>query len=419
MKVDIIPFLLYLLLFSFIITRIPFLKKSGIAWWLLVGLFVLKVFAGVAYGMYFNFPAQRAGADTWRFYRESLPETELLLHNPLLFVKSLFMSNYAERGGLFSGSNSYWNDLKDNLIIKFLAICNVFSRTNYFTNILFFNFLHLFGLVAFYRLVRSFTNVHQYLLLIPIFLMPSFLFWGSGIHKDGILLSALGMFFYCFNRVIKKESSSKHYLMIAFSFLLIFFIKSYVAIALFPAVLSWWLADRNNQRHQFYFFAVYSGGILALMAVALLGDHYNALFYVANKQHEFLLLKGNSAINVPTLMPTTESVIHYLPTALDVAFIRPHFSEIKNIAYLMAFGETLFNACILIAFLIFAKHKRLMPPFYICCLYLALSVLLLDGFTVTFTGAIVRYRSLMLPILITPLVAMIPFSSLGKEKKRG
>ena len=418
MKIDIIPFLLYLLLFCFIITRIPFFKKSGIAWWLLVGLFVLKVVSGVAYGFYFNLPAQRVGADTWRFYRESLPETELLLHNPALFVKSLFMSNYAERGGLFSGTNSYWNDLKDNLIFKLLAICNVFSRTNYYTNVIFFNFLHLFGLVAFYRLVKPYSTVHQYLLLIPIFLMPSFLFWGSGIHKDGLLLSALGMFLYCFNQVIKKERKSKHFVMIIFTFLLIFFIKSYVAIALFPAVLGWWLADRNHQRHEFYFLSVYSGCILLLMIVSLFGSHYNALFYVANKQHEFLLLKGNSAINVPTLRPTVESVLHYLPTAIDIAFIRPHISEIKNIAYTMAFGETLLNASILIAFLLFAKHKRLMPPFYICCIYFALTVLLLDGYTVTFTGAIVRYRSLMLPILITPIVAMIPFSSLGKEKKR-
>ncbi len=418
MKIDIIPFLLYFLLFCFIITRIPFFKKSGIAWWLLVGLFALKVVAGVAYGLYFNLPAQRAGSDTWRFYRESLPETELLLHNPSLFVKSLFMSNYAERGGLFSGTNSYWNDLKDNLIFKLVAICNVFSRNNYFTNVIFFNFLHLFGLVAFYRVVKSYSNVYEYILLIPIFLIPSFLFWGSGIHKDGLLLSALGMFLYCFNRVIKKESTSKHFIMIVFSFLLIFFIKSYVAIALFPALLSWWLSHRNHQRHEFYFLSVYCGCILVLMILSLYGEHYNALYYVANKQHEFLLLKGNSAINVPMLLPTTESVLHYLPTAIDVAFIRPHISEIKNIAYMMAFGETLLIACILIAFLLFAKHKRLIPPFYICCIYFALSVLLLDGYTVTFTGAIIRYRSLMLPIFITPIVAMIPFPSSNNEAGR-
>jgi len=177
MAINIIPFLGYLILFCFIIYWIPFFKKSGIAWWLLIGLFCIKVGVGVVYGLYFNTPALIDKADTWRFYRESLPETQLLLHHPLAFVKSIFESNYAERGGLFVGKNSYWNDLKDNIIIKLFAVCNVFTRNNYYSNTIFFNFLYLFGLVAFYKLVQIHSRTHQYILLISIFLMPSFLFW--------------------------------------------------------------------------------------------------------------------------------------------------------------------------------------------------------------------------------------------------
>ena len=121
------------------------------------------------------------------------------------------------------------------------------------------------------------------------------------------------------------------------------------------------------------------------------------------------MLNGNSAISVPPLLPNTESVFHYFPTAIDVAFLRPHPLEIKNAAYAMAFVEIVMNTIITIVFLWLTKNKRLMPPFYVFCFYFGLSILLLDGYTVTFTGAIVRYRSLMLPILIAPMVGMIPF----------
>ena len=415
MTIDIVPFILYLILFCFVISWIPFFKKSGISVWVLIGLFCIKVAVGVVYGMYLKTPAFVDKADTWRFYRESLPETQLLLHHPLLFIKSIFTHSYTETGGLFSGKNSYWNDLKDNIIIKLMAVCNVFTRNNYFTNVIFFNFSFLFGLVAFFKLVWFYSRTHKYCLLAAIFLMPSFLFWGSGIHKDGLLFSALGIVFYCFYHIIKKKGKAKHWISFTICFLLLFLVKNYLAIALVPALFSWWLADRNHQRHQFYFMAVYAGCLFALIVIALLGDHTNVMVHVVNKHNEFLLLNGNSAIKVPPLVATTESVIMYFPTAIDIAFVRPHLSEIKNASYALAFSETLLSASIIILFLVFGKHKRLMPPFYICCFYFVFSVLLLDGYTVTFTGAIVRYRSLMLPLLIAPMVAMIPFKNSRKQ----
>ncbi|MFP5040101.1 hypothetical protein [Parasediminibacterium sp. JCM 36343] len=418
MTIDCLPFLVYLLLFCFIITRVTFFRKSGIRLFLLVGIFCLKVGVGVLYGLYFNLPSQSGTADTWRFYRESLPETQLLLHEPLLFVKSLVSHGYAQAGNLFVGANSYWNDLKDNIIIKLLAIANVFTRSNYYVDIVFFNFCYLFGLVAFYKLVKTYSNTHKYLLIIGVFLLPSFLFWCSGIHKDGLLFSALGIVFYSFQKVIKKQAIAKHYLFFALAILFIFFIKNYLALALVPALASWWLADRNHQRHQFYFIAVYMGGLLALMIISLLGNGYNALYYLTNKHQEFLLLNGASAIKTRVLAPTIESVVKYLPTAIDIAFFRPHISEIKNAAYAMSFAEIIIYLIITIAFLWLVRNKKLMPPFYICCFYFALSILLLDGYIVTFTGAIVRYRSLVAPLLIAPMMGMIPFREIALATRK-
>ena len=403
-----LPFGVYLFLFCFLISRIPFFRNSGIILWVLITLFCIKVGVGIIYGLYFKSALLFYKSDTWRFYRESIPETQLLLHNPYLFVKSLFVSNYNDSGGFLVSNNSFWNDLKDNIIIKLLAICNVFSRNNYFTNTIFFNFLSLFGLVAYYRLVKLYSISHQFLLLSSIFLLPSFLFWGSGIHKDGLMFSSIGLVFFSFQRIIKDNGKTKYWVTLIVCFLFIFFVKNYLALALIPALIGWWLADRNQQRHEFYFIAVYSGCLLVIILLAMMNSHYNALYYIVKKHNDFLSLTGNSAIQVRPLLASTESAIFYLPTAIDIALFRPHPFESTNIAYLLSFGEIAMTITISLIFIGSAKLKRLMPPFFICCLYFAFSILLLDGYIVTFSGAIVRYRSLMMPFLITPMIALIP-----------
>ena len=62
-----------------------------------------------------------------------------------------FIANHDNYGGFLESSNSYWNDTRSNLIVKMLSIFDIFSRSNFFINSLFYNFLIFFGTVALYR----------------------------------------------------------------------------------------------------------------------------------------------------------------------------------------------------------------------------------------------------------------------------
>ncbi|HEX8357413.1 MAG TPA: hypothetical protein VF610_08385, partial [Segetibacter sp.] len=144
-------FLFYLVAFCIAVVYIPFFKNSGIRPPFLIALFLIKIAAGFAYAKFFKLPQYYPGADTWRFYRQSLIETEWLLQKPSFFFKDLFTHGYGSAGNLFSGENSYWNDLKSNMLVKLIAITNVLTNSNYYAAIIFFNFLFLFGLVALTR----------------------------------------------------------------------------------------------------------------------------------------------------------------------------------------------------------------------------------------------------------------------------
>jgi len=141
--------------------------------------------------------------------------------------------------------------------------------------------------------------------------------------------------------------------------------------------------------------------------------------YVIEKQNEFKQLSGTSSINVPVLENNVTSFVRFLPTALDIALFRPHISEVKNISYIPAVAEIiLFWIVVLLS--VFVKGKIVnnndQSAFIIFCLFFSFSFLLLAGYTITFSGAIVRYKASVLPFLFVPVVQKLS-SLLNRFKK--
>jgi hypothetical protein len=382
--------------------------------WVLIGIFLLKVSAGLAYAYFYSLPAYRPTSDTFRFFDYSLQETDWLLKNPLAFFKDIFSHGYQETGNVFIGENSYWNDLKSNVIIKLLAICNVFTGKNYYADIVFFNFLFLFGIIAFYRLLNGLFPQKKWLLLISIACTPSFLFWCSGIHKDGLLFSALGLVFWLFHQSLNSGFSIKRLIGIIFCLAAIFVLRNYVCLALFPAFAGWYFSRKNNSLRAFAI--VYAVSIIAFFSTSSLPAKFNLLNYFSIKQAEFMQLSGGSSVSLKKLEPTASSFVGYLPSALDMALLRPHISEMKNKSYLPAIAEILLLFALL-AFFLFNRNKtNKIPAAVWACWLFAITILLVAGYSITFSGAIVRYRSLALPFVIAPLVCLLKIPQIRKNR---
>lgn len=399
---------MYLLFFNWLITRIPFFKNAGFNKWWLAGLFTLKIIAGLAYAFFYLQPAYNATSDTWRYFDLSKGETDWLLKDPLAFFKDIFVSGYQQSGGLFSGENSYWNDLKSNVIIKLLAICNVFTFKNYYADIIFFNFFFFFGPVALYKLVQQLFRVNRLLLVVCIFLLPSFLFWCSGIHKDGFIFSGTALIVYYFNKQLCSRRINARLVIISIlCFIVVFALRNFMALLLLPALLTWLLCSLYPSRSKIIIAAVYGLGMLLFFVSPAISPGTNLPGYVIEKQEEFKKLSGTSAIDVPALENSFTSYIKFLPTAVDIAFFRPHITEINNKSYIPAAAEVL---CLWLfaAGSLFIRKKSNNGPgqkaFIFFCICFAISFLLLAGYTITFSGAIVRYRAVVLPFLFIPVV---------------
>ena len=308
----------YLILFAWLVTKVPFFIKSGLTPAQLIIIFLLKVMAGIFYGwigIYYGELAKMV--DTWAFHYEALKEYDLLLSNPHQFFSSLFQNNYEGGYGEFlSSQNSWWNDLHGNLFIKILAIFNLASFGNYYVNVIFYSFLSLFGPMAIYRVMRHVFPQIKLPLLIATFLIPSFIYWSSGLHKDGIIFVGLALIIYHFYfGFIQKRFSVSRILFILFGLLLILGLRNYLIINLIPALGAWFLAQIIFQKIKplLVFGACYLFFIILFFTAGYISPKLNFPQAVVDKQEAFSKLEGSSMVATTALKPNVGSFLHNAP----------------------------------------------------------------------------------------------------------
>jgi hypothetical protein len=189
-------FVVYLVILCWLLLRVPFIKNAGINNKALLALFIFKVIAGIAIG-WIAIHIYGPGNDYWDVNDEAWKEYQLLLSDPGKYFSNIFTSGYdGGYSGMFSSMDSYWNDLKGNIIIKLVSVFNIFSRGDYYINSLFFNFLVFFAHIILYRIFIKIYSDRKWLVIIGCFLLPSTLYFTSGIHKDGLVFLLLAVLIY-------------------------------------------------------------------------------------------------------------------------------------------------------------------------------------------------------------------------------
>ncbi|MBX3254980.1 MAG: hypothetical protein KF862_12630 [Chitinophagaceae bacterium] len=400
--------ILYLVLISVALKKIN--NKNGAPVnnkWLVAG-FIAKVAAGFAYGYIYTHYFEES--DSWALFAESLKEYHNLLHNPSAFFSTDMQFNTL--GDIFSNTdNATWKNTDDNLFIKLLGVLNVLSGGNYYVTAVLFNFFPAVGLYYLYVTVQKHLSPGNTLLFIFIFFLPSCLFWNSGIHKDGLIVFFTGLFIYCIHRFIYAGKARLFLLLTAFiCFFFIFLFRNVTALLLVPCIAGWLWATRLSQRHYIPYIIIYILCASFFFGTSFLSQKFNLPLQLAQKQHEFLALKGNSRLPLTPLEPTIGSYIKVFPQAVNHVLLRPYITEITGIFQLMSFIET---GLVLLILLITAWKYRtgmlpvLLHPFSLFLITLSFSGLLLTGYVIPFTGAIVRYKCFYLLLLLLPFIAVI------------
>jgi hypothetical protein len=403
----------WLCLFAWLLTRLGFFKKSGLSNAQLVILFLLKVMAGIFYGWIGIYYGQFAYMyDTWWYHYLSVEEYKLLFQSPSEYFSNLFQSGYHEKyAGFLASENSWWNDLKSNMFIKFLSAVNIFSFGNYYVNVIFYSFITFTGPVAMYRVFSDVFPGKKIHVLLATFLIPSFAYWTSGIHKDGLVFMAISLIVYHVYFALKEKRfklSSIFPLLI--SLIIIISFRNFLLVIMIPALFAWILSNRFPKRNALIFISTYLISGVLFFSLRYLSAGLDFPQAVVDKQKAFKTLQGNSGFDFPELKPTVGSFLMNAPHALSSTTLRPHPGDVKHILSMAAASETAFRLFLFLLFLIWRTNGIKSISFIWFCIFFSFSFLLLIGFSVNFLGAIVRYRSIILPFLLVPVISLIDWA---------
>lgn len=248
--------------------------------------------------------------------------------------------------------------------------------------------------------------------------MPSVLFWGSGLLKDGLIFFATGCTLLFLYRLTSYRTKIFLY---GFLFLacLIFLmtIKFHNYILLFPLLVAYGLTMVNPQKIFLKFSAITAMYFIALINMDLILPHFGLMDLIAKKQFEFLELNKmyspGSEIALSTLYPSVKSLILNAPEAYYHSFFRPFFFESKSPLILFAGFENLFLLLALVVSLMGYRKSdmRFSPILYLAVFYVLLLFLLI-GLVVPVMGAMVRYKAQALPFLFFVLVMAFDYKML-------
>ena len=413
-------FVAYLVLFAWLVTKVKFFTSTGLSQSQLIIIFLLKVMAGIFYGwigLYYGGLAQMQ--DTWGFHTNSIQEYHLLFNDPHEYFTNLFRDPY-ESGvtKFFESNDSYWNDLKGNMFIKILSVFNVLSFGNYYVNVIFYSFITLFGAIAIFKVMTNVFPGKKLAILLSTFLVPSFLYWTSGIHKEGLIFTGLSLVVYVIYFSLKERKIGlKRILGLIAGMLLILALRNFIIILILPAILAWLLANRWPK----YGLAIFSSLYLLFGILFFTARYINPSLdfpqAVVNKQQAFKNLAiGGSTIPIKDLEPNALSFLKNTPQAINLSTIRPYPSDVRHILSLAAAIEIDILLFLFILFLFWrtTNNGSRSKNFMYFCVYFSLTLLLAIGYSNNNLGSIVRYRSVIMPFLVIPMAAQINWKRLGE-----
>lgn len=368
-------------------------------------LLVIKLIASYANWTVYTFHYQdRSTSDTYKYFDDGMTFYHSCKNSPALFFNILLENENIETS-LVKANTEHWDRSEKDLfnsnrwMIKTHLILAFVSHGNIHIHLFFFSIISSIGTLLLFLFFYQRKYASKNTLLFCFFLTPSFVFWNSAMLKESFSILAMGIMFYSLNmnNIFKFSLPT---LLLCLSSLLLYEIKPYLLFCIFPALLYLSLKDLSFSQKKSLLFSQMS----FLCFVGIISG-YGALEIIISKHNEFVQLGISESANSLTnhsLLKGPIDLLYYLPQFI-VNLFRPTLFEINSLFFALNAIENTFVIFAIILIIWRAKHiftNDLNVFILIFCIY----YLILIGSTVPIIGALVRYKSIILPfIFLIPL----------------
>lgn len=257
-------------------------------------------------------------------------------------------------------------------------------------------------------------------MFLAVYLLPTVLFWTSGVLKEPIFILGFGIFLLGFMRFIYGEQKGGDYVKIVFGFLILLVAKGYVLQCMAPALAGLLLAKVFHGRKFWLWFSIPHILIIPLLFV---GPHISNSLKISEimsmKQTAFynVAIESDSGSLIEVRhIDSPADVILNAPAAMVNTYLRPWPWEWKKPLFIPAALE---NLLLIIVFGImvwnFRRPYGLNIPMLAFCGSFVIVLGVLTGEVVPVLGALVRYK---LPALIFLFVMIFALTDHIKLQRR-
>lgn len=290
------------------------------------------------------------GGDTFLYFRGGEFIGNQLLTNPN-FALSYWFSSYEVYEGLPMSNEFNVRYIRANDVFFMSKLASVFTLLSFnqlmATNLLF----SLFSAIGIWKLFETLCNLYPMLsryFAVGILFYPTIGIWGSGILKDPIALSAIGLIFFSIYQLYKHQKFLFPTIIILACIKVCIELKPYILYTFVPVMLLWLQGNLSKRvKNTFFKFAITPliigfslvAGYFFLQTVSESAGKYSldnvqSVAEGFHSWHSYLAeTRDQSGYNLGEVEFTIGGIIQKSPQAIFVTFYRPFlFTDVRNAA---------------------------------------------------------------------------------------
>lgn len=431
----------FILIIFLVSSAIKEAKLRKIFFWGITLKIVFAVLFGVVYDFFYG------GGDTSAYWLYGTYIGDALWDSPIKWIKLLlYVDSDSSIYSYTSKIRWYSNDPASYFPCRIVGFFAPFCFNIYTTIAMFFAAINFSGLWVLFKTLRKRYVGYDKELAIAIFFIPSIVFWGSGIMKDGITLSALGWLFYGFHEIfILKNIKVKNFIFMFLAGWVLFIVKVYIILCFIPCAAIWLflMYDRSIQNNllKVIMKPVLLPVFLLLTFLATReASKFNKYYSLENIEktatvtREYITFiserSGGSTYDIGALDFSFSGLVRIIPAAINVGLYRPYIWESKNAFMLLSALESSFMLFITIQ--VFVKGgfynviKMIREDLFIFfCIIFSLTFSFAIGISTNNFGTLTRYKIPLIPfymafilIVRSRVIQLNAQRKLQKQKKQ-
>ncbi len=404
--------LFYVLTGIFLIYFFPYNRSTLSTNYRFLG-FVIKTVGGLSFALIYIY--SYGGGDTTQYFQSLGQYSSVFYKDPNSYFELLF-SNAEDAQVILRRTKTiifYSHTSEDWFFTRLMSPLYILGFKSYLGVTFFMSLISYWGSLKYYRLMTYLLPGKEKLLFALNFMIPSVIFWGSGIMKDTITFAVFGYVLLLFYELITfRKRVVWNVVKLLIACLVIFQLKAYIVLAFMPWVALTLFMFINHRIKSVFFkvilfpivvlattiFAYYSSSFLIESS-----SKYNSERIIQNIQgfHSWHTQLGGSAYSLGEVEYTPIGLAKKIPASVNVSLFRPYPWEAGSAFMMLTSVESI---CILLLtlYLLFMARSKIFKLLFqsefltgalVFCLFFAFAI----GVSTYNFGALARFR---IPLLI-------------------